>query len=144
MSAAGSGGRRDAGGGGPLQALDARQEREDVLVAKRLGDEIEGPQPHRFDRHRDAAIGGHHHDFHVGKRPLLDPLQQFDAVEVGHFQVGHDDVEASALQLLPGLPAVGRGDDFVALGAEVFRQGDAFDLFVVDDEDFHTARQRLG
>ena len=73
----------------------------------------------------------------AAERPLLDPLQQLDAVELGHFQVGDDDVEGSVLQLLPGLSAVGGGDDFVALGAEVVGQGDAFDLLVVDDEDFH-------
>ncbi len=130
-------GRRGPGGGGPLQALDAGQQRKDVVVAERLGDEIEGPQPHRFHGHRDAAVGGHHNDLQVRQRPLLDPLQQLDAVEVGHLQVGHDHVEASALQLLPGLLAIGGGNDFVALAAEVFRQGDAFDLLVVGDEDFH-------
>ncbi len=47
--------------------------------------------------------------------PCLIRFEQLDAVEVGHFQVGDDDVEGSVLQLLPGLPAVGGGDDFVAL-----------------------------
>ena len=33
--------------------------------------------------------------------------------------------------------AVRGGHDFMALGREVVGQGDAFDLFVVDDEDSH-------
>ena len=132
----GAAGAAPGGGGRCRRSIRAKQ-REDVLVAERLGDEIEGPQPHRLDGHRDAAVGGHHHHFHAGQRPLLDPLQQFDAVQVRHFQVGDDHVEAVRLQQVPGLLAVGGGDHLVALGAEVVRQGDAFDLFVVNDQDFH-------
>ena len=143
MSAAGSGAAA-AGGGGPLQPLDARQERKDVLVAKRLGDEIEGPQPHRLDGHRDAAVGGHHDHFHVGQRALLDPLQQLDAVELGHFQVGHHDVEASACNCSQASRPSAAATTSWPCGGQVVRQGDALDLFVVDNEDFHTARQRLG
>ena len=96
------------------------------------------PSLHRLDRHGNAAVGGHHDDVHVGQRALLDPLEQFDAVELGHLQVGHDDVEARR----PGAAcqascAVGGGDDLVSLRGQIVGQGDALDLFVVDNEDSH-------
>ena len=61
----------------------------------------------RFDRHGNAAVGGHHNDFQVGQRPLLDPPEQFEAVELGHLQVGHHHVEASGGKPFERLFAVG-------------------------------------
>ena len=138
-----------AAGGGPagcLAALDPGKQRKDVLVAERLGDEVEGPELHRLDGHGNAAVGGHHDHFDVGQRALLDALEQLDAVDVGHLQVGHDDVEPLRFELAQGFGAVGRGDHLVALACQVVGQGDPLDLFVVDDQDSHgcTGRGRLG
>ena len=72
-------------------------------------------------------------------RVLLDALEEFDAVELGHLQVGHDDVEAAGREFLQGLGAVARRDHLVALGREVLGQRDPLDLLVVGDQDFHGA-----
>ena len=54
----------------PAGGLDPGQQREDVFVAKGLGEEIEGPQLPRFHRQRDAAVGGHDDHFRaLGRRP---------------------------------------------------------------------------
>ena len=115
--------------------LDPRQQRKDVLVAERLGEKIERPELDRLDGHGNAAVGGHHDDFHVGQRALLDPLQQLDAVELGHFQVGHDHVEPPGGQLVQRFLPVGGGDHLMPLRGQIVGQGDPFDLFVVDDKD---------
>ncbi len=94
-------------GGLPLP-LDAGQKRQDVFVAKRLREEIERPELDRLDRHGNAAVGGHHNDLHVGRRALLDLLEQFDAVELGHLQIGHDHVEPPGGELLDRLLTIGR------------------------------------
>ncbi len=73
----------------------------------------------------------------VGQRALLDPLQQLDAVELGHLQIGHDHVEPPGGELFEGFLAVGGGDHLVPLRGQIVGQGDAFDLFVVDDKDSH-------
>ena len=117
--------------------LDPRQQRKDVLVAERLGEKVEGPQLDRLDGHGNAAIGGHHDDFDVGGRALLDPLQQLDAVENGHLQIGHHHVEPLGGQLLQGFLAVGGAGHLVPLCGQIVSQSDAFDFFVIDDEDFH-------
>ena len=117
--------------------LDPGQQRKNVLVAERLGEEVERPELDRLDRHGNAAVGGHHDDFHVGLRALLDPLQQFDAVDFRHLQIGHHDVEPPGGELLERFLAVGRGDDFMPLRGQIVGQRDPLDLFVVDDEDFH-------
>ena len=103
--------------GRPGRAIQPGQERKEVLVAEGLGDEVECPQPHRLDRHGDAAVGGHHDDGHVGQRALLDPLQKLDAVQPRHLQIGNHDVELGRLELRPGLFAVGRGDHFMPCAA---------------------------
>ena len=82
--------------------LDPGQQRKNVLVAEGLGEEVERAELDRLDGHGNAAVGGHHNDFHVGQRALLDPLEKFDAVELGHFQIGHDHVEASGGELFEG------------------------------------------
>ncbi len=127
-------GGRGSAAGLPLP-LDPGQQRKDVFVAERLGEEVERPELDRLDRHGNAAVGGHHDDFHVGQRALLDPLQQFDAVELGHLQIGHHHVEPPGGELLEGLLAVGGRDHLVPLRGQIVGQGDAFDLFVVDDQD---------
>ena len=124
-------------------ALDSRQQRQDVFVAERFGEEVERAELDRFDGHGNAAVGGHHDDFHVGQRALLDPFEQFDAVELGHLHVGDHDVEPRLPRLrIASSPSRG-GHDLVALGREVVGQGDAFDLFVVDDEDSHGGLVRV-
>ncbi len=134
----GQGGRRRrACLGRSLPPLDPRQQRENVLVAKGLGDKIERPQPHRLDGDGNAPVGGHDNDFHVGQRALLDPLEQFDAVQFRHFQVADDDVESPALEQPPCLLTVGGGDDLEALCGEIVGEGDTFDFFVVGDQDAH-------
>ena len=57
-------------GGLPLP-LDAGQERKEVLVAEGFCEEVEGPQLDRLDGHGNAAVGGHHNDFH--RRPAGRP-----------------------------------------------------------------------
>ena len=69
---------------------------------------------------------------------LLDALEELDAVELGHFQVGDDDVEVAGQEFFQGLGPVGRGHHLVALGLQVLGQRDPLDLFVVGDQDFHS------
>ncbi len=128
--------RRSRLGGLPLP-LDAGQERKEVLVAEGLGEEVERPQLDRLDGHGNAAVGGHHNDFHRRQRAFLDPLQQFDAVEPRHLQIGHHHVERPGGEFFERFVAVGGRDDFVPLRRQIVGQGDALDLFVVDDKDFH-------
>ena len=77
-------------------------------------------------------------DFGVGDVVVLDALEEFEAVELGHFQVGHDDVEVARQELFQGLGPVGRGDHLVALGLQVLGQRDPLDLLVVGDQDSHS------
>ena len=121
----------------PGRPVQAGQEREEILVAEGLGDEVEGPQPHGLDGHGDAAVGGHHDHGHLGHPSLLDPLQEFDAVQPRHFQIADHDVELRRLELRPGLLAVGRRDHFMPLGRQIVGQRDAFDFLVVNDQDSH-------
>ena len=69
--------------------------------------------------------------------PCLIRFKQFDAVELGHFQIGHDHVEPPGGELLERLLAVGGRDHLVPLRGQIVGQGDALDLFVVDDKDSH-------
>ena len=95
------------------------------------------PRPHRLDGHGDAAVGGHHDHGHVGHASLLDPLQQFDAVQPRHLQIADHDVELRRLELRPGLLAVGRGNHFMPLRRQIVGQRDAFDFLVVNDQNSH-------
>ena len=70
-------------------------------------------------------------------RSLLDPLQQFDAVQPRHLQVADHHVELRRLELRPGLLAVGRGDHFMPLRRQIVGQRDAFDFLVVNDQNSH-------
>ena len=117
--------------------LDPRQEREDVFIAERLGEEVERPELPGLDGQGDAAVGRHDDHFRIGHMVALDALEELDAVELGHLQVGHDDVVVPGEELLQGLDPVRRGDHLMALGLQVLGQRDPLDLLVVGDQDSH-------
>jgi hypothetical protein len=57
-----------------------------ALAIERLGEKIEGPEPHRLHRHIHRAVSGDHHHG-AGQLPLRDLLQDVHAGHVGQFQV---------------------------------------------------------
>ena len=71
-------------------ALDGGQDGiEHVLIAKRLGKEIDGAMLHGVDRHRNVSVSGHHH--HRNSDADLDqPGLKLEAVHIGQSDVEDD------------------------------------------------------
>ena len=72
-----------------------------------------------------------------GDAVLLDALEEFDAVDIGHLQIGHHHVEPAGREFFQGFGAVARRDHLMALGRQVLGQCDPLHLFVVGHQDFH-------
>ena len=68
---------------------------EKLFALKRLQQIVVCPVANRCQRHRNIMNGCHHHDRHV-RVLFLGPLQQADAVEVGHHQVREHEFELFA------------------------------------------------
>ena len=110
------------------------QHEQQLVLLQGLGQVVEGALAHRVDGAVDGPVGGHQDDEGRGLQ-LEDLAQQLDAVEVGHLQVGEDDVEGAALGGLEGLAAVAGGGGLVALRLQDHLQDVALAALVVDDED---------
>jgi hypothetical protein len=83
-----------------------------------LGEVVLGAELDGLDGAVDGAERRHHHH-HGARRSGARLLQQPDAVEAGHLQVGEDQVGPRTLpELAQRLEAVGRGLGLVALLAE--------------------------
>jgi hypothetical protein len=121
-----------------------------LVDVERLAEVVVGSQPHRFDGGVGRREGGNHDAEHV----LIDALggpQYFDAAHVGHLDVGNEEVEAAALELVDRLLAVFGKDDIVPLAAQHDRQQLAHRPLVVHDEQargagsgFRAARSGFG
>ena len=75
---------------------------------------------------------GNEHDLGVGA-DLVATLREFDAVHLGHLDVGEDQVEIGFIEQDQCVLAIGGGIDLVAFAAEDFLGGLADVGIVVDD-----------
>jgi hypothetical protein len=87
-------------------------------------------------------VGGDQDHRDVG-RAVEDVLQDLEPADLGHHQVGDDDVEAPAVEELDRLRAVGGLDDLVALALEGRGEDLAEVRFVVDDEELRGGHASL-
>jgi hypothetical protein len=78
---------------------------QDLLLAKRLGDEVKGPLGHGLFRGFQGAVGGDYQDQGVFV-VFPGPRQQFHAVQARHLQVAEDQVKLLFLQELRRLHGV--------------------------------------
>ena len=115
---------------------------EQLLLAERLLDVVEGADAHGLDRALDRAVGGHHDD--LGHRlRLFGRAQHVDAVELAHPQIGDHDVVRAGGAELAALRAVCRFVDLVAAATQHHRQRRAHVALIVDDENLtHVARNQ--
>ena len=75
-----------------------------ALAIERLGEKIEGPEPHRLHRHIHRAVSGDHHHG-AGQLPLRDLLQDVHAGHVGQLQVEQHHGGGACQQLCQSLLA---------------------------------------
>ena len=115
-----------------------------MLEVDRLGEEVDGPQPHRLHGLLDRAEA--RGDDHVGRQPaLLHLLEQLQAVDPRHLQVGDDDAVGAIGQRLERIAAVGgRVHRQAGVGLEEHLDLLAGRLVVLDDQDASPGRGRLG
>ncbi len=104
-----------------------------LVDVERLAEVVVRAQPHRFD----GGVGRRERGNHDAEHVLIDALggaQHFDAAHVGHLDVGDQEVEPAALELVDRLAAVFGKRDVVALAPQHDRQQLAHRPLVVDDE----------
>ena len=109
-------------------------DRLELPVIERLGEEIEGARLHRLDRAVDPAMGSDHDHRHVGV-PRDDLAQEGQAVHARHDQVGHNHIRAVALQSGDGLLPVPTDGHLVPFALQRGREDFPETLLVVHDED---------
>jgi hypothetical protein len=116
---------------GLQRALDAHEQ---FLDRERLGEEVGGAEAHRLDGGFDAAVGGHQDHRRVG-RERTDARERREAVEAGHAQVEHGEVEGRLLPGRQGRCARCDRDDLAAQPPQAAVEEVAHALLVVGDED---------
>ena len=108
--------------------------RQQLLLLDRLGQEAEGAHLRGVDGVGDRPVRGQQDD--LEPRPAgLQLLEQADAVELVHAQVGDDEVGAEAAGRGQRLHAVFHRLDLIFLGAQADRQQPQQPGIVVDDHD---------
>lgn len=95
---------------------------------------IEGAAPDGLHRPLHVAEGGHQDHRDVGGQ-LLQPLQELDAVQIRHPDVGDHQVGGLAGELGQGLSPVGGGMDLMTFGGEHPAQQVSAGRVVIHHED---------
>ncbi len=90
---------------------------EELVQIERLGDILGGALLHGLDGRTDAAEAGDDDHFHV-RSLLFCLLEEFQAREAGHLDVGDQKVKAVVLYLLQGVQTVVRSNRFVTVLVE--------------------------
>ena len=108
--------------------------------AERLGEVVHGAETHRFDRRARRCVGRHHERDDVAV-DLLGGAQHVHARDVGHLDVGEQQIEVRAAQLLDGVAAVFRHEHLVAIAPQHDAQHLAHRRLIVDDQDADFARR---
>jgi hypothetical protein len=123
----------------PLQRLV--DQLDELLAAEGLGQEVVGTVLHRLDRFLDGAEGGEEDDVDIG-RDGLGRAQQLQAGEPRHLEIGHDEIDAAALEPFQRRPPVGGEHDAVALAAHRALEALPESEIVVGNEQRGRLRQR--
>ena len=126
----------------PVLDLLAHLHLEQVDV-ERLAQVVAGAEPHRFDR----RLGRGERRDHDAEDVLVDLLrgaQHVDAAQVGHLDVGDQQVDRLALQRVDGGAAVLGEQHLVAFAAQHDRQQLPHRSLIVDDEDARRTAGRGG
>ena len=111
------------------------------LRPERLADVVERADLHRLDRRVDGG-GARDHD-HLGLRPAgADLAKESHAVRARPVELGKDEVERLALQLLEGVGGRRGAGDVVALSPQQAREPVAQLGVLVEDEQPHGCPQR--
>ena len=116
-----------------------------IAVMEGLEQVVHRFQPQGRLRIGKAVVSGQNDDVGVFPR-LPEPFQHFDAVHLGHFQVGDDEVRVAFFCLLQPLRAVGGFAHHHAVqGCPVHRQHNALadEFFVLHDEYFQHSSSSL-
>ena len=112
-----------------------------LVDVERLAEVVVGAQPHGFD----GGVGRRERRDHDAEHVLIDPLggaKHLDAAHVGHLDVGDQQIEAAALELLDRRAAVLGQRHVVAFAAQHDGQQLAHRSLVVHDEQSRLARRR--
>ena len=110
------------------------QEPNEVLLFKRLCNEIVGPFLDGFHRDFDNSEGGHHDDGEPGIEHL-DPLKELDAVHPRHTDVHKGEIERGLFDEFQGLfAALGECDFPVHFGPDRSLQESEHINFIIDDQ----------
>ena len=124
-------GPRPAAQAAQLQGLAAGKPQ--GLAVKGFADKGEGPLLHGLDRHLDGAVGRDHDHRQVGF-PVLEPLQQLQAVHVAELDIGDHQVRGFPLETGHRFPATGSGRDPEAALLQVVLGHPAQGRVVVDEQ----------
>ncbi len=103
---------------------------------ERLGDEVGGAEAERANRGLFGRHGGDHENRQILETGIgLDPLQQLEAVHLGHHDVEQKQIELFRGQVLEEVLAARGGEHVVAVFLEDPGQGSGERLIVVRHED---------
>jgi hypothetical protein len=106
---------------------------EELVFLKGLEDVVVGAPANGFQGGRDVVDGGNHDDRDFGV-VLAEPIEELDAVHLGHDHVAEDEIRGDALDLLLGGAAVANRGAVIPLGFEHCRDDFADGFFVVHDQ----------
>ena len=107
---------------------------QELGALERLGQEVDRAVLHRADRLLDGPEGRQEDHVHVG-RDRLGFLQELEAGQAGHLEVGEQEVDTALAQPVERGLAVGRQDHAVAFARERALEAQAHRLIVVGHEE---------
>jgi len=110
---------------------------EQLVLVERLGEVVGGAFLHGGDGGLDSRVGRHHDDLDFGP-DAAGAAEQFEAVHLGHAQVGQQQVEGLRLERGEGILARRTGAHFIAAGLENIDEDVALNRVVFRDEDSGT------
>ena len=118
-------------------ALDAIQQRQQLPVGERFGDEVECAQLDCLHGQRDGPVAAHQHDHRGRVGAVLDPPHQLDPVYVGDLHVRQNQVKTLLLHPIQRLAAIAGSRQLVTFCRQAIRQIQPLVFVGVDNQDFH-------
>ncbi|VTR70208.1 hypothetical protein DESC_780396 [Desulfosarcina cetonica] len=105
------------------------------IMIKGFGDEIVGTAFHGFHGHFDVTVGSHHDDGDILAVIGLDPFQQVETTDPGHFYVGKNQIIGVGAEHFQGrLSGSGRIHLASQVGLKTASQQREHVRFIIDDE----------